>query len=138
LGKESEYRKGDIVYTHIEYSNAQEGGQQGKDRTTLILIDCGVTCVVCSISKNGINRDAIRLNSGDCKEGKASLEYDPSYALYKNLHTISKNKIRRKIGELTKEKLDEVIDSLKKSLDEPRILESKPKAIERPQRRRLI
>jgi mRNA-degrading endonuclease toxin of MazEF toxin-antitoxin module len=135
LTKNTEYRKGDIVYVYIKYTEKKEDGTEGKDRTALILIGCGNDCVVCSVSKNGINRDAIKLNSSDCKEGKLSLQHDPSYALFNQINIISKETIRRKAGELGEDKLKEVIDSLKTSLDAPRASELKSMALERPKRR---
>jgi mRNA-degrading endonuclease toxin of MazEF toxin-antitoxin module len=133
------YKKGDIVYTYVQYTQKikVDEDQEGKDRTVLILIDSGNQCVVCTISKNGISRNAFKLNISDCKEGKLSLTYDPSFARLDQIHTIHKSAIRKKIGELQELKLAELITTLKALFDEPIVLDLKPKAIERPKKRRI-
>lgn len=75
----SNYKKGDIVYTRVEYTQKidTDKGQEGKDRPVLILIDSGDQCVVCSISTKGIRKNSFKLSVSDCKEGKLSLTYDP-------------------------------------------------------------
>ena len=98
------FKKGDIVSVSFPFSNLEET----KIRPALILAQADTDdFVICAITSKPGREDKITLEDTDFQTGK--LPVSPSYIRPNYLFTADKNLVRKKIGELEDNKLNEVV-----------------------------
>lgn len=141
-------KKGDIVYVPFPLNpkgskeniqteqdeNFESDPRETKERPGLVLWRAETdSFTVCAITSKPYREHKIELHGRDLDSGK--IGYDPSFIRPNIIATVHRSDIRRKLGTLKPQKLEEVIDKVKKLLDaEP---EEAPvtKALERTKKR---
>jgi len=105
--------KGDVVVVPFPFSNLQSA----KKRPALVLTDSGGDDrVLCQITSQNVNDDyAVTIELSDIENGSL---YTVSNARPNKLFTADKNIISYKVGTLSKSKMDAVIDTVVKMLQE--------------------
>lgn len=128
-------KKGDVVCVPFPFDDKQEGSSKlkEKDRPAVVLFQSDKdSFVLCPITKQPHREDKIPLNGKDLDTGR--IDYDPSFIRPNIITTVMKNLIRKKIGTLKPEKLEEVVNKVKEFLDKQPEEAPVPKPFERVKR----
>ena len=100
--------KGDVVIVLFPFSNLTNA----KKRPALVITQLNRDdAIVCQITKQNVpDGYSIELKAAEFSNG--DLPIDPSYIRPNRLFTVDTNIVERKVGSLTKAKIDEVIEKI--------------------------
>ncbi len=100
--------KGDVVVVLFPFSNLTNA----KKRPALVIKQLNRDdAIVCQITKQNVpDGYSIELRSDEFSKGR--LPIDPSYIRPNRLFTVDTNIVEKKVGSLTKAKVDEVVEKI--------------------------
>lgn len=109
--------KGDVIVTPIPFSDLSGI----KKRPALVVAGMrGDDVVVCAITTQIARQDeySIALEVGDFEEVEPGVFWNSSYIRANKIYTIEKSIVIKKLGKISGKKLGEVIEAVKKVLDQ--------------------